>query len=295
MRKAFTLIELLVVIAIIAVLAALLMPALERARRAAHDIACVGRLKQVGALFALYAGDSDGRIPPNCHNPNMETAAMGRGITLPNNHKKWEMSGGSGGQDSLRYDGGDTGSPDGFSYGGFGILVANDYVPWSRGAAEIFWCPAEGRGRYDTSISYWGGAWGYWWDSRDMGNKRWTSMGQTGPCVSTYAYRSLNKWRVDNLYAIPNRSPSFSLSRLGRYVAVIDSCDNIPGTMTTSPAWVHDPHGGGYEYRGFNRLWYSGSALWFDDPDCSWQWGLPNDNTWYGNYYMTRWQLFDKP
>jgi prepilin-type N-terminal cleavage/methylation domain-containing protein len=56
----FTLIELLVVIAIIAILAALLAPALKNARERARRASCLSNLKQVGALFQLYANDNDG-------------------------------------------------------------------------------------------------------------------------------------------------------------------------------------------------------------------------------------------
>lgn len=56
-RKGFTLIELLVVIAIIAILAALLMPALEQARRQARVTACASNLKQIYVALVLYGED----------------------------------------------------------------------------------------------------------------------------------------------------------------------------------------------------------------------------------------------
>jgi prepilin-type N-terminal cleavage/methylation domain-containing protein len=63
-RVAFTLVELLVVIAIIALLMSILMPALARVRRQAKAVLCQARLKQLGACFAMYAGENDGFFPP---------------------------------------------------------------------------------------------------------------------------------------------------------------------------------------------------------------------------------------
>ncbi|MCI0484398.1 MAG: type II secretion system GspH family protein [candidate division NC10 bacterium] len=61
----FTLIELLVVIAAIALLMAILLPALNRARKQAKAIVCQSRLRQWGTILASYAQDNDGRFPCN--------------------------------------------------------------------------------------------------------------------------------------------------------------------------------------------------------------------------------------
>jgi prepilin-type N-terminal cleavage/methylation domain-containing protein len=62
-QNAFTLIELLVVIATIALLMAMLLPALEKARRQARAIVCQSNLGQWGKIFALYANDNEDRLP----------------------------------------------------------------------------------------------------------------------------------------------------------------------------------------------------------------------------------------
>jgi len=59
----FTLIELLVVIAIISVLMAVLIPALNAARKQARSTACMAALKQWGLCYQLYAQEYEGKLP----------------------------------------------------------------------------------------------------------------------------------------------------------------------------------------------------------------------------------------
>jgi prepilin-type N-terminal cleavage/methylation domain-containing protein/prepilin-type processing-associated H-X9-DG protein len=77
-RRAFTLVELLVVIGIIAILVAMLLPALQAARRQANTVKCLAQMQQFGSAFQIYAVENQGFWPMNLHTYSSPTAPTSR-------------------------------------------------------------------------------------------------------------------------------------------------------------------------------------------------------------------------
>lgn len=83
MKRGFTLIELLVVMAIIAILAALLLPALARARDAAHTTHCLSNQRQLALVYHYYAEDNDRRLPSKAMLGNSSYRLITDPLSLP--------------------------------------------------------------------------------------------------------------------------------------------------------------------------------------------------------------------
>ena len=124
-HREFTLIELLVVIAIIAILAAMLMPALEKARKSALHTSCLANHKQLYLSAVFYANDYGDHLPRHYY----------------------EGSGGNWINDFWAVQTDKTGDFDFFQ---IGLLASEGYIsPGSLGSGGVLVCPEYKSRGYD--------------------------------------------------------------------------------------------------------------------------------------------------
>jgi len=89
--RAFTLVELLVVIGIIAVLIAMLLPAVNRARKQADWIKCESNLRQLGIEMQTYANYNKGWLYPVWNYNPLTNEYITMGTNWPPSHR-WPVS-----------------------------------------------------------------------------------------------------------------------------------------------------------------------------------------------------------
>ena len=143
MKHSFTLIELLIVIAIIAILAALLMPALDKARKAGQAASCQSNMKQQGLAVFAYAMDYKDNYPAVFNTEGNPTAQYVPALLNPYLNGKVIQSN---------------------QYNYFNPFVVGTYP-----GSKTFYCP--GRDNRSAALQYsdYGAKHDAWWSGDDNG------------------------------------------------------------------------------------------------------------------------------
>lgn len=137
----FTLVELLVVIAIIGMLIAILLPAIQKARRQADMVYCKSNIRQIAMALVMYAGENRGFLPTHAVNAPTDKQASYHLYYYPDNADVWI---------------------------GMGKLYSAKFLKTNK----VFYCPNTFAFRYDDTS--------YGWDPAPQGGKRSSYMYRGG-------------------------------------------------------------------------------------------------------------------
>ena len=234
-RRRFTLIELLVVISIISILMAMLLPALNSARRKVQVVTCANNMKQIYYGVYFYADDNDQLIPCYSNSPN--ATGLNYSCFIPITAQACG------------------------NYAALGLVWLANYY---SGAKSLMYCPAEIR--WQTQMGYAN----QWW-SPNYGNQSafgWTASAPGGRWNTTYVYR----WAAPNPYGnIVYKGSTLNLQSVGgqqiAMQAMKDSFFADKGFLTEnmlsngmSPANAT----GTCHTNGGNALYYGGEVKWIE-------------------------------
>lgn len=170
--RAFSLIDVLVTMAVVALLIGVMLPGLSQARETTRRIVCASNVRQLGLGVAMYADNSQNRIPYSVFarpGHGVEESELGETVVL-------RVEG------YTTADGSAPSVPD--FWDGLGLLFEGDYLP----APPVFYCPSHSGdhpfGRYA---------------------RRWQNDG--GEIVGNYQYRGVGPNGATRLFQIePARS-----------------------------------------------------------------------------------------
>jgi prepilin-type processing-associated H-X9-DG protein len=244
------LVELLVVIGIIAMLIAILLPALNRARKAARAAQCASNMRQIGQASLMYANDNKSRIPNHSGPALAESVPAGFNTAQPVpgfsgwpwsnsalNYNDWSAlcrewmdavayQTGWRGQDANGVD---------LKLTYMGRFAANQHEDYRR-RTQILWCPEVDQDKYSTAI-----------DTTSFGVPNYVSWAFT---TSSTTPSASNGW-YDCLV----------VTKIKRSSEVVYLCETSPTIWIWRSQATDDimgATGGGWSHPGMNYLFFDG-------------------------------------